>query len=307
MAVQYHALVMLGIIHILALASLPYMYFYGVAAPDAAFHILAYLAGGFGITALYHRSWTHNAVAFARPIEYLLSVFAIFCLQMPARQWISSHVLHHHHTDTEDDPYNIQQGFWWAHFEWIIYAPLPPIKVPARLDGNPVIQWQEAFYWPLSVLINVLIPISVSVACGMPWWGGLLISSLRLAFTSHVVYSVNSICHWWGTRPFTRDVSARDVWWFPFALGEQYHNYHHAFPRDYRHGIGRLDFDPTKWLIWGLSKAGLARNLFFMPENRIAMARAQASIPIPLVSRLAANDCDTGNAPARRQLEEAAE
>jgi stearoyl-CoA desaturase (delta-9 desaturase) len=83
---------------------------------------------------------------------------------------------------------------------------------------------------------------------------------------------VNSICHKWGTQKFTRSVSARDVWWFPFALGEQYHNYHHAFPTDYRHGVGKLDFDPTKWMIWVLSSLGLASQLRAMPENRIKHA-----------------------------------
>jgi fatty-acid desaturase len=67
------------------------------------------------------------------------------------------------------------------------------------------------------------------------------------------------------------------VWWFPFALGEQYHNYHHAFPRDYRHGIRRWDFDPTKWLITGLARVGLATDLFAMPARRIEQALAEAS------------------------------
>ena len=92
----------------------------------------------------------------------------------------------------------------------------------------------------------------------------------------NTVFAVNSVCHMWGTRPFTKDVSARDVWWFPFTLGEQYHNYHHAFPRDYRHGIARFAFDPTKWLIQILAKVGLAKNLFAMPERRILESREQA-------------------------------
>jgi stearoyl-CoA desaturase (Delta-9 desaturase) len=64
-------------------------------------------------------------------------------------------------------------------------------------------------------------------------------------------------------------VSARDVWWFPFVLGEQYHNYHHAFPRDYRHGVDRFAFDPTKWLIALLARVGLAHNLFAVPPIRV--------------------------------------
>ena len=274
--IDYPAIVFLAVIHVLAIASLPYIVVHGIGGCEAAFYLACYLLGGFGITALYHRAWTHNAVCFARPVEYVLAVFAVLMFQMPARQWISTHIKHHRHTDHEDDPYNIQRGFWWAHFEWIILGPARPITVPARLCGNPVVSWQERYYWPLSAPLNLGIPIALSIAVGAPWWGGLLLSGLRLAVSNHIIYAVNSVCHVCGTRPFTRHVSARDVWWFPFTLGEQYHNYHHAFPRDYRHGVRRFDFDPTKWLIGLLAQLGLARNLFAMPSDRVQEARLQA-------------------------------
>lgn len=276
MSIQYPALIFLGAIHVLALASLPYMYFYGVHMWEIVFCLIAYLLGGFGITALYHRAWTHNAVRFVRPVEYILTILSAFMLQMPARQWISTHIKHHQYTDHHDDPHNIQRGFWWAHVEWIICTPVPPIEIPARLKDNAVIAWQERYYWPLSVLLNVGIPVALSVAVGSPCWGGLLLSALRLVFSAHAIYAVNSICHMWGSRPFTRNVSARDVWWFPFSLGEQYHNYHHAFPRDYRHGVDWFAFDPTKWLIGLLGRVGLAQNLFVMPDSRISEARRRA-------------------------------
>jgi stearoyl-CoA desaturase (delta-9 desaturase) len=277
MFIHYPSLIFLGAIHVMALVSLPFMYFHGIHAWEIVFYFMAYLLGGFGITALYHRAWTHNAVNFARPIEYMLATFAVLMIQMPARQWISTHIKHHKHTDHDDDPYNIQRGFWWAHFEWIIFAPVPPIEVPARLEGNPVIFWQERYYWHLTILLNVGIPIALSIAVGSPWWGGLLLSGLRLVLANHVVFAVNSVCHVWGSRPYTRDVSARNVWWFPFSLGEQYHNYHHAFPRDYRHGVKLFDFDPTKWLIGLLAYLGLARNLFAMPAARIQESRRSSS------------------------------
>jgi stearoyl-CoA desaturase (Delta-9 desaturase) len=276
MFIHYPALVYLSITHLMALACFPYMYFYGAPTWEAAFHLLAYPLGGFGITALYHRSWAHNAVRFARPVEYVLAIMSVFALQMPARQWISTHIKHHQHTDHDQDPYNIQRGFWWAHFEWIIFAQVPPIELPDRLNNNRVVLWQERYYWPLAVLLNIVIPIALSIAVGSPWWGGLLLSGLRLVFTSNVVYAVNSVCHMRGSRPFTKEVSARDVWWFPFSLGEQYHNYHHAFPRDYRHGVDRFAFDPTKWLISILARAGLAHNLFAMPNQRVQESRYQA-------------------------------
>jgi stearoyl-CoA desaturase (delta-9 desaturase) len=276
MFIDYPALTILGMTHVLALASLPYVYFHGVHAWEAVFHLVAYIFGGLGMTALYHRSWTHNAVHFTRPMEYILAALSVFMLQMPARQWISTHIRHHQHTDRDDDPHNILRGFWWAHFEWIIFAPVPPIEVPARLNDNPVIAWQELFYWPLSSLLNVAIPIALSVAVGAPWWGGLLLSMLRVVLTNHAIFAANSVCHVWGTRSFTKEVSARDVWWFPFILGEQYHNYHHAFPRDYRHGVDWFAFDPTKWFISLLARVGLAHDLFVMPENRIRETRRRA-------------------------------
>lgn len=262
--------------HVLALASVPYIYFYGVHGWELAYHVAAYPLGGFGITALYHRAWAHNAVRFVRPIEYALAILSTFVVQMPGRQWVSTHLKHHQHTDRNDDPHNVQRGFWWAHVEWIILAPVPLIELPTRLRHNAVLFWQERYYWPLSAALNLALPMALSLSVGSPWWGALLLSALRLVITSHLIYAVNSVCHVWGARPFTKDVSARDVWWFPFVLGEQYHNYHHAFPRDYRHGIGRFDFDPTKWLINALVWLGLASNLVVMRDDQIAEARRRA-------------------------------
>jgi stearoyl-CoA desaturase (Delta-9 desaturase) len=275
--VHYPAMALLAALHLAALAAIPLLWIYGASVYEVGYHLIAYPLGGFGITALYHRAWAHNSVRFARPVEYFLAVCSTFILQMPARQWVSSHIKHHQHTDHDEDPYNIKKGFWWAHFEWIIFAPIPPVEIPARLQGNPVIEWQERWYWQICLTLNVFIPIALALAVGTPWWVGLCFSALRVAFMCNVVFAVNSVCHVWGTRPFTHDVSARNVWWFPFALGEQYHNYHHAFPRDFRHGIKRWDFDPTKWLIAGLARVGLASDLFAMPAKRIEAAIAEAS------------------------------
>lgn len=282
MARNYPAAVGLIALHILALGGIAYLIFHGVGWSEIALHTFFYFAGGLGITALYHRSWAHNAVQFPRALEYVLAACSTLVIQMPARQWIIAHIDHHQHTDDDRDPYNIQRGFWWAHLEWILFNHKDDAQLPARLADHPVIEWQQRHYWLLCVLMNLIIPIAVAMLAGAPWWSAVLLSSLRMAVMEHVVFSVNSLCHWWGTQPFTREVSAKNVWWFPFALGEQYHNYHHAFPRDYRHGIKWFDFDPTKWFIMGLSRIGLATNLVAMPssvvERAVAETRQQRSL-----------------------------
>ncbi|MFZ2619304.1 MAG: fatty acid desaturase [Alphaproteobacteria bacterium] len=274
MKIYLPAVLLLGAVHILAALSLPAMYIYGVHAGEMWFHFLTYLWAGLGITVLYHRAWTHRAVVLSPVVEFFFAVGALFCLQNTALKWIASHIRHHQYTDKDLDPYNIQKGFWWAHMEWIYHEGTPEAELPSHIRHNFIAQWQASIYWPMSALFNIALPIAVSIHVGSPWWMGLLLTGLRLTATTHIVSAINSICHYYGTQPFTQDVSARNVWWFPFSLGEQYHNYHHAFPRDYRHGIRFYDFDPTKWLLWALEKAGLAHNLFTMPTARVHTAMA---------------------------------
>ncbi|MGE0701013.1 MAG: acyl-CoA desaturase, partial [Hyphomicrobiaceae bacterium] len=244
--------------------------------------ISAYFLGGFGITALYHRAWTHNAVKFSKWLEYVLAVGSTLVLQQSAKNWIRHHVLHHLHTDSDLDPYNINRGFWWAHFEWILFQRTIEGELPTRLRDHKVVEWQHKWYWPLFLTVNFAIPTGIALATGLPWYSGILLSALRLVITSHMIYCINSACHKWGTRRFSKTTSARDAWWFPFALGEQYHNFHHVFPRDYRHGVRAYDFDPTKWLIWVCCKLGCAREPFATPESRIRVAvEAAPTAPPP--------------------------
>ncbi len=278
MSINYSAAIGLAILHISAIACIPYLILVGVSTAELGLQLAFYVLGGLGITALYHRSWAHNAVRFSRPVEYILASLSTLVIQMPAKQWIVGHIAHHNHTDSDLDPYSIQRGFWWAHCEWIFRGEPISDKLPTRLESNPVIHWQNRYYWPLTFTFNAAIPVAVSFALDTSLLGGLLLSSLRLTLMEHTIYSVNSVCHYWGTQPFTKDVSARNVWWFPFALGEQYHNYHHAFPRDYRHGIRAIDFDPTKWFIWSLARCGLAHDLLKIPNTRIQAAAKKARI-----------------------------
>ena len=279
------ATVVVAALHVASLGALIYLPLYGTSALELSFNFVLYLLGGFGITVLYHRVWSHNAATLSRPVEYFFACCACFLLQGPGMLWAKEHITHHQHTDTELDPHNINQGFWWAHIEWIFFVPDNTLRPPARLASNPVIHWQDKYYYAIFFTLNVVLPLAVLMPfVSQPWWGILLVTALRLTICNHIVWCINSICHWLGKRPFSHTSTASDVWWFPLSLGEQYHNYHHTFPRDYRNGIRWYNFDPTKWLIAGLAKVGLASNLFTMPEEKVAAARAStqpATEPMP--------------------------
>jgi stearoyl-CoA desaturase (delta-9 desaturase) len=95
----------------------------------------------------------------------------------------------------------------------------------------------------------------------------------RIVVLQHCTFCINSLCHYLGDRPYSSKCSARDSWIMAIVtLGEGYHNYHHEFQYDYRNGVKPWQFDPTKWVIWILSKLGLARKLRRVPEERILLA-----------------------------------
>jgi stearoyl-CoA desaturase (delta-9 desaturase) len=82
-------------------------------------------------------------------------------------------------------------------------------------------------------------------------------------------FCVNSLCHFAGTRQYYKG-TAGDIWWMAlFLLGENWHNFHHAFPSDYRNGAKYYHFDVHKWIIYTMSKVGLAWDLDRTPEVRV--------------------------------------
>jgi stearoyl-CoA desaturase (delta-9 desaturase) len=109
--------------------------------------------------------------------------------------------------------------------------------------------------------------------------GGFLISGLaRVVAIQHGTFFINSACHYIGRQPYSKRCSARDSFFLAiFTLGEGYHNYHHEFQHDYRNGVKPWQWDPTKWLIWTLSKLGITSSLRRVPPEKIAAAEKAVS------------------------------
>ena len=179
-------------------------------------------------------------------------------------------------TDTEDDPHNIKRGFFWAHMGWVL-SNYVPTKIKPNIEDiecDPILKFQERFYVPLAIFSGVLLPVGIGWLVGDPW-GGLVIGSfLRIVVFHHVSWFINSMAHSLGSRPYLEEVTARDSFVTALlTLGEGYHNYHHAFPWDYRNGVALFSYDPTKWGIFLLSQVGLAKKLMRAPPVEKQMER----------------------------------
>ena len=130
------------------------------------------------------------------------------------------------------------------------------------LQRDPVVMFQHKHYLPLVLLMNFLPALLIGWLCGDVLGGIIWVGFLRLVVSHHFTFFINSLAHMWGERPYTDTNTARDNFWLALVTwGEGYHNFHHIFQQDYRNGVRRWQFDPTKWLIFAASKLGLASQL----------------------------------------------
>jgi len=250
--------------HIILLLTLPFYFMY------ANFHAGTYLtafalfwASGISITAGYHRCFSHRAYKLHPVIEYILVFFGTMAVQASVLRWAYEHRLHHAHVDTDKDPYSIKKGFWYAHILWM-FEKLNPIdpKVVPDLIKNKLLVFQDRYYIVLMILTNAIVFFTVGYIF-QDYWGAFFIAVwVRIFCLQHCTWFINSLAHTWGSKHFSLEHSAVDNYLIALlTFGEGYHNYHHTFANDYRNGVRWYQFDPSKWLIWSLSKIGLATNL----------------------------------------------
>jgi stearoyl-CoA desaturase (delta-9 desaturase) len=253
--VGYHAALLIG---------LPFYFWLTPPGPAliVASVILLFLTE-IGIGGAYHRYYAHRCFTLSPAAEGLLMALATLAVQGSALRWSFEHRLHHKFVDRDRDPYSIRKGFWYAHMLWLFDEPveIDPKRV-ADLLRNRFVTFQDRHYALLCIGGNLLV-------CGFvgwlvaDWLGAFVLAGwTRLLVSHHLTWFVNSLCHFWGEKTFSREQSAVDNYILAFlTVGEGYHNYHHTFASDYRNGFRWFHFDPTKWTIWLLSKLGQARDL----------------------------------------------
>ena len=235
---------------------------------------------GMSITAGYHRLWSHKTYDANVVVRVILAIGGAMALQNSILHWSSDHRVHHRHVDDNDkDPYSAKKGLWFAHIGWMLreyqakrYDDYSNCK---DLQKDKVVMWQHNHYLPIVLAANFGITGLLGYLNGDVLGMILVAGVLRLVLVHHVTFFINSLAHFWGSQPYTDKNTARDNGILAFfTFGEGYHNYHHIFEYDYRNGIRWYQFDPTKWLIKGLSLVGLTSNLRKVPEERIEKALA---------------------------------
>ena len=268
--------------HLLLLISLPLYFSHFIPSWQiiTTSAILLYITG-LGVTAGYHRLYSHSTYKIHPIVEAVLLFFATMATQGSTLRWSFDHRHHHAFVDTDRDPYSIKKGFWYAHFLWLLEKPKEiEDKVVRDLLKKPLIRFQHRFYAPLMLLTNGLASLFFGWCFGDYLGAFLFVWFVRLFFLHHFTWFINSLAHTWGARTFCKELSAVDNYLISLVtFGEGYHNYHHTFSYDYRNGIRWYHFDPTKWLIWTLSKLGLAsqlkKNQRHFIEKRIILERKQ--------------------------------
>ena len=250
--------------HLLILLLLPvYLMFFNPSwGILTASFVMLYLTG-LSVTAGYHRLYSHTTYKANSILEYVLLFFGTMATQGSVIRWSFDHRYHHAFVDTERDPYSIKKGFWYAHFGWILEKPKPiEDKVVSDLLRKPVLRFQHRYYSSLMFLTNAMSTVFIGWCCSDYFGAFVFVWLVRLFFLHHFTWFINSLAHTWGARTFCQELSAVDNFLISLVtFGEGYHNYHHAFSYDYRNGVRWYHFDPAKWLIWTLSKIGLAYKL----------------------------------------------
>ncbi|PIR87501.1 MAG: hypothetical protein COU11_00100 [Candidatus Harrisonbacteria bacterium CG10_big_fil_rev_8_21_14_0_10_49_15] len=274
----------LAIVHLATFVGvLVYLATNGLTLASVAIFLVLLVAGGISITVGYHRLYAHRSLQAHPVVQIPLLFIGAGQFQNSALKWASDHRRHHSKVDTDEDPYSIKKGFWWAHMGWLFYVDkLGDEDVFSGkhkdLTTNRLVMLQHRLYRPSAVLAGLVLPAMLGLALGDLFGGFVIGGLLRLTVMYHMTFCINSLAHTIGSQPFSKRDSARDSWITAlFTWGEGYHNFHHRFSADYRNGIRWWQYDPGKWAIWLLARARLTGGLKKTPEEKIQKAMRETS------------------------------
>lgn len=259
---------------------------WGLSLTDLAIASVFYIVSGLGITVGYHRLFTHKSFDAPQWVRVGWAIAGSIAIQGSVIEWVATHRRHHAYSDEigdphsphagmEDGPKGVLRGLWHAHMGWMFEpdGSQPETWAPDLLEEPAIVRVNKAF--PKLIIVSFVAPailgglvtMSVTGALTAFVWGSLI----RIWLLHHVTWSINSICHFYGTRPFaSRDESRNNIFLSLLSFGESWHNAHHAFPASARHGLRWWEFDASWVTIRLMSFVGMARNIKLPTASQLA-------------------------------------
>ncbi len=240
-----------------------------VAWRDIALLVGMYLPISLGVTAGFHRMLTHRSFRAHPAVRLVLLVLGSMAIEGPPVEWAATHLKHHALADRDGDPHSPVHGLVHAHLGWLLSRERADAGVYCRglLNDRLVGFVDRAF--PVWIVLSLVVPFAVGGWTGL-LWGGLV----RIFFVHHVTWSVNSVCHTFGRRAYATTDRSRNQWTVGLlAMGEGWHNNHHAFPRSAVHGLDRWQLDVSAWVIAGLERIRLASDVQRITHEALSRKR----------------------------------
>ncbi|XP_008555201.1 acyl-CoA Delta-9 desaturase-like [Microplitis demolitor] len=228
------------------------------------------IAAGVGITGGAHRLWAHRSYSAKVPLRILLAYLYCMAGQTHMSKWIRDHRTHHRYTETHADPHNSNRGFFFSHVGWLMMRRHPAvIKYGSKIDmsdvkNDPVIKFFDKYYTPIMLFLAFVLPTLIPVYCWNESWSiSFRAVIIRYVWLLNATFLVNSFAHMWGNRPYNKTTKPTENPTVAFfTLGEGWHNYHHAFPWDYKAAeLGAYALNPTTAFIDIMARFGLAYDL----------------------------------------------
>jgi stearoyl-CoA desaturase (delta-9 desaturase) len=267
------------------LAAVPLAWGWGLSWTDIGLAVGWYAVSGLGVTVGYHRLFTHGAFKANRALRIALAIAGSFAMEGPVIDWVADHRRHHAFADRDGDPHSpwrfgtsagaVARGFVHAHVGWLFdrnrtnaarFAPDLVADADIRKVSESFMVWAT---------ISIGVPAVMGGLITWSWWGALTAlfwaGLVRVAVLHHVTWSVNSVCHIIGARPFAARDKSANFW--PLAIlsfGESWHNLHHADPTCARHGVLRGQVDISARLIRWFEQLGWVWQVRWPTPERLA-------------------------------------
>jgi stearoyl-CoA desaturase (delta-9 desaturase) len=266
-------------------AAVPLAWGWGLGWHDIVIAAVFYVISGMGISMGFHRYFTHGSFKANRGLKIALAIAGSLAIEGEVLVWVADHRRHHKYSDKEGDPHSpwrfgndwkaLTKGLGFAHVGWLFSPDRTSQKrfcpdLLADSDIRAVSRW-----FPRLVAVTLLAPALIGGLWSMSWQGALTAffwaSLVRICLLHHTTWSINSVCHMFGSEDFEVRDKSRNVAWLAIpSFGESWHNLHHSDPTCARHGALRGQIDISARAIAWAERLGWAYDVRWPDSERLS-------------------------------------